>query len=103
MTTELTIGLVLGATAIVAWTIYDPQIELYPGRFMRRSEAAHTLAVWDSAVPGRQPRWVNPDPQPSKTKPFHVHPVSELGVSNDARSTLRKDTHCGRRKLKRDE
>jgi hypothetical protein len=25
---------------------------------MRRSQAEYTVAVWDFAVPGRQPKWV---------------------------------------------
>jgi len=56
-----------GATLVVAAAIvaavYDPQVELFPGRTISRSRLATTLAVWDVAGQGREPAWVNPQPR----------------------------------------
>jgi len=53
--------LVMTAAALVV-AVYDPQVELFPGRTISRSKLANTIAVWDIAAPGREPKWVNPDP-----------------------------------------
>ncbi len=71
----LTAGLVLSATVIaiciIAATIYDPEVELFPGRTMPRSQAEKTLAVWDIAGRGREAKWINPDPKFSKYPDRH--------------------------------
>ena len=42
----LTAGLILGATMILVGAItYDPEVEVFPGRTMSRSQAEKTLAV----------------------------------------------------------
>ena len=71
-------ALVLGVAAIVSWSAYDPQIEIYPGRKIARSQAEHTLAVWDAAVPGREPNFVNRHPKPSGMQPLNPQ-VPEMG------------------------
>jgi hypothetical protein len=65
----VTAGLVLGGavTAVVA-AVYDPAVEVFPGRTMPKSQAENTLAVWDTPEAGRQPKWINPDPKPSKNR-----------------------------------
>jgi hypothetical protein len=64
-------GLIVGAAIIAAAAAtYDPEVEVFPGRTMRRSQAAITLAVWDIAEPGRKAKWINPDPKPSNDEPL---------------------------------
>jgi hypothetical protein len=46
-------GLVLGASIFAAGladAIYDPTVELFPGRAMPLSQVNRTVAVWDTAV-----------------------------------------------------
>ena len=67
-----TAGLILGATIIAAAAAtYDPEVEVFPGRTMRRSQAEITLAVWDTPERGREAKWINPDPKPSNDDPFY--------------------------------
>jgi hypothetical protein len=67
----LTSGLVLGGTMIlIGAAVYDPQVELFPGRTMPRSQADITLAVWEAAGRGREAKWINPDPKPSNERPL---------------------------------
>jgi len=69
--TLVTAGLVLGATMIIVGAaVYDPEVEVFPGRTMPRSQAEKTLAVWDAAGRGREAKWINPDPKPSNRPLF---------------------------------
>ena len=71
----LTAGLILGATMILVGAItYDPEVEVFPGRTMSRSQAEKTLAVWDAPGRGREAKWINPDPKPSGEQPLSGDP-----------------------------
>jgi hypothetical protein len=73
-------GLILGAIIIVAAAAnYDPEVEVFPGRTMRQSQAEITLAVWDIPEPGRKAKWINPDPKPSNDPFFEME--HQEGVS----------------------
>jgi hypothetical protein len=64
-------GLIVGTTMIVVGAaVYDPDVEVYPGRTMPRSQAQKTLAVWDATGRGREAKWINPDPKPSNDRPL---------------------------------
>ena len=60
----ITKGLILAASVFAcsaAGAVHDPVVELFPGRKMPLSQVGRTVAVWDSAVAGRGPAWINSD------------------------------------------
>ena len=67
----LAAGLLIGGAVIaVAVALYDPAVEVFPGRTMPRSQADKTLAVWDAPGRGSEAKWINPDPKPSGEQPL---------------------------------
>src|SRR5439155_27296048 len=69
--TLVTAGPALGTTMLsVGAAVYDPAVEVFPGRTMPRSQAEKTPTVWDAAGRGREAKWINPDPKPSNRPLF---------------------------------
>jgi hypothetical protein len=50
LTKGLVVGVGLIAACAIATTVYDPKVELYPGRTMPRSQADRTLALRDNPL-----------------------------------------------------
>jgi hypothetical protein len=60
----ITKALILGTSIFagsVAGAVYDPMVELFPGRIMPLSHVNRTVALWDTAAAGREPKWINSD------------------------------------------
>jgi hypothetical protein len=60
----ITKALILGTSIFagsVAGAVYDAMGELFPGRIMPLSHVNRTVALWDTATAGREPKWINSD------------------------------------------